>query len=113
MSKAVLTSTTSSNQNPYADVFHAIGHCAALWRECQCLDERPGSPTYEASVARATELLHEACDLERKIAMAEVSTPQALAAKIRTIRDAEFDEEDMPAILERLALDAERIAAAR
>jgi hypothetical protein len=44
---------------------------------------------------------------------AEVSSPESLAAKIRAIRRAEFDAEDMPAILDRLAKDAERVGAAR
>ena len=43
---------------------------------------------------------------------AEVSSPESLAA-IRAIRRAEFDAEDMPAILDRLAKDAERVGAAR
>jgi hypothetical protein len=44
---------------------------------------------------------------------AEVSSPESLAAKIRAIRRAEFDAEDMPAILDRLAKYAERVGAAR
>jgi hypothetical protein len=44
---------------------------------------------------------------------AKVISPESLAAKIRAIRRAEFDAEDMAAILDRLAIDAERIAATR
>jgi hypothetical protein len=88
-----------------------IDYIAALWRECNETDEKPHSPTYKASNARSAALCGEACALERQVAMTEVSTPRALAAKIRSIRDSAFDEESMLVILDQLVLDAERVAA--
>lgn len=75
--------------------------------ECDRLDEL-GSP--EACI---TKLFREARALEDKfLPYVEVNTLPGLAAKIRAIIAAEFDAEDMPQILERLALDPERIGAA-
>jgi len=109
MAKAAEGSTTS---NPDAAVFAAIRRCAALWRQCKSLDEKPCSPTYEASTARADELCTEACDLEWRIAKATVRTAKGLSAKICAIRRADFDKSDFPEILQILERDATRVAVA-
>jgi hypothetical protein len=108
MAKAASCSTTSK-QNSDAELLAMIRRCDELWREAERLDEKPNA----ASNARAIELCREACVLEWKIVDAKVISPESLAAKIRAIRRAEFDAEDMAAILDRLAIDAERIAATR
>jgi hypothetical protein len=80
-----------STPSPDAALFVLIEQIADTWRR-QLDDEALGA---------------EACNLERQLITAKVETAKGLAAKIRAIIDAEFDPEDMPAILERLAEDAE------
>jgi hypothetical protein len=105
--------TPTATADPDAWIFQAIDRVAALYAEAEPFaDVAPSEPNYQACEARRSELCFEAYDWEWDIATAEVSTPTALAAKIRAIKAAGFDQDDMPAILDGLAADAERIAAA-
>jgi len=106
---------------PDAPLFEMIERCAMAWRESTRFDEawaklkRAGgdSAKIEQLFERSKQLGSEAIDLEWKIREAEVFTPQGLAAKISAIRRAEFNDGDMPAILELLERDAERIGAGK
>ncbi|UPT97252.1 hypothetical protein J4G48_0003455 [Bradyrhizobium barranii subsp. apii] len=73
------------------------------------------SAKWDLAVKRApmngapTNLIHETCDLQRKIVATPAFTSTGLDAKIRIVRHAEFDDDDgiIATILE---LDAERVA---
>jgi hypothetical protein len=63
-------------------------------------------------MAQQDKLDDAACDLEWKIAFAEVDSPQGYAAKITAIREANFDNEDLIAIAFMLGRQAERLGIA-
>ncbi len=94
----------SSNGNADAELLALIAKIAANWQECFRLEELGDRD-------RVTALIHEIDDLEHSLIDAEVTTAIGLAAKIRAIRDAQFEAEDMAHILDRLAVDANRITA--
>lgn len=101
-----------SCSNPDAAVFALIERCAETWAACERLDVEPSSAIHEAAAARSTELGRLACELEQQIAEAEVRTLEGLLAKIRSIRRAEFDNDQMPAVLESLERDVQRLTPA-
>lgn len=104
--------SAESCSNPDAAVFAMIERCTDTWAACERLDVESSSAVHEAATARSSELCRLACELEQQIAEAEVRTLEGLLAKIRSIRRAEFDNNQMPGVLESLERDVQRLTPA-
>src|ERR1700741_4354903 len=91
--------------NPDADLQALLERIEACWRECAELDE-VGWPSEKAKALTA-----EACRLERQLIDTAAHTHRELVIKIKAIKAAEFDGDDLPEILDGIAKDIERIGA--
>lgn len=86
--------------NPDAALLTAIEDAKRAWREVRRRDD--SDPGLDVAAAKAIKL-------ERQIARMPAMTIEGYNAKILSIREAEFDEDDLLAIMFRLGRDAERL----